>query len=180
MCVCLCVYFPSSSVGKESTCNVECRRPGFDPWIGKFPWRMSTMSNSLGRHGRQHTRHPCPSPSPRACSNSCPLSQMPSNYFISCHPLLLLPSVFPRSASFLMSQLFPSGGQSIGASASASVLLMNIQDLFPLGFTGLISLQSRGLSRVFSKATVQKHHFFSVQPSLWSKSHVHTCLLEKP
>ena len=90
-------------------------------------------------------------------------SVMPSNYFIFCHPLLLLPSVFPRSASFLTSQLFPSGGQSIGASASASVLPMNIQDWFPLGFTGLISLQSKRLSSVFSNTTVQKHQFFSAQ-----------------
>ena len=91
---------------------------------------------------------------------------MPSNHLILCHSLLLPPSIFPASGSFQMSQFFVSGGQSIGVSASASVLSMNIQDWFPLGWTGWISLQSRGLSRVFSNTTVQKHQFFSVQLSL--------------
>ena len=100
---------------------------------------------------------------------------MPSNRLILCHPLL-----FPASGSFPMSQFFASGGQSIGASASASVLPMNIQGWFPLGLIGLISLQSKGLSRVFSNTTVQKHQFFSTQASLWSNSHIHTWLLEKP
>ena len=86
---------------------------------------------------------------------------------------------FPASGSFLMSQLFTSGGQSIGASTSTSVLLMNIQDWFPLGLTGLISLPSKGLSRVFSNTTVRRYQFFSTQPSLWSNSHIHTWLLEK-
>ena len=92
-------------------------------------------------------------------------------------PLLLLPSIFPSSR---MSWLFGSGGQSIGTSASASVLPMNIQDWFPLGLTGLICLQSKGLSRVFFNNTVWKHQFFGAQPSLWSNSHIHTWLLEKP
>ena len=87
---------------------------------------------------------------------------------------------FPASGSFPMSRLFTSGGQSIGFSASASVLPMNIQDCFPLGLTGLIFLLSKGLSRVFSNTTVQKHQFLSAQPSLWSNSHIHTWLLEKP
>ena len=91
---------------------------------------------------------------------------MPSNHLILCHPLLLLPQSFPVSGSFLISWLFASGGQNIGASASASILPMNIQDLFPLGLTGLISLQSKGLSGVFSGTTVQKHQFFGIQPSL--------------
>ena len=112
-------------------------------------------------HGLQRTRLPCPSPSPRACSNSCPL--MPSNHLILCHPLLLLSSVFPRIRVFPLSRLFASGGQSIGASASASVL--PIQGSFPLGLTGLISLQSKGLSRVFSSTTVWKHQFFGIQLS---------------
>ena len=115
------------------------------------------------------------------CSNSCPLRQW-------CHPAIsssvtLFSSClqsFPASRSFPMSQFFPSGGQSTGASASASVLPMNIQDWFPLGLTGLISLQSKGLSRVFSNTTVQKHQFFGTQPSLWSKLHICTWLLEKP
>ena len=106
-------------------------------------------------------------------------SVMPSNYLILCCPLLLLPS-FPESGSFPMSQFFASGGQSIGASASASVLPINIQGWCPLGLTGLLSLQSKGLSRDFSNTTVQKQHFFSAQPSLWSNSHIHPRLLEKP
>ena len=101
-------------------------------------------------------------------------SVMPSNHVILCHPILLLRSIFPASGYFLMSQFFTSGGQSIAASASASVLLMNIQDLFPLGLTGLISLLFKGLSRVCSNTTVQKHQFFSTQLSLWSNSHIHT------
>ena len=107
-------------------------------------------------------------------------SVMPSNHLILCRPLLLLPSIFPISGSFQMSQLFTSNGQSIGASASASVLPMNIQGWFPLGWTGRISLQSKGLSRVFSNTTVQKHQFFGAQPSSQSNSHIHTWPQEKP
>ena len=127
----------------------------------------SVVSDSLRPHGPQHARLPCPSPSPRACSNSCPLSWW-------CYPTIsssvvpfssCLQSFLP-SGSFLMSQLFALGSQSIGASASASVLPMNIQDWLPLGWTGWISLQSKGLSRVFSNTTVQKHQFFSAQLSL--------------
>ena len=131
-------------------------------------------------HGLQHTRLPCPSPSPRVYSNSCSLSQW-------CHPTISSSAItfsscllsFPASGSFPMSQLFTSGGLSIGASASASVLPMNIQGWFPLALTGLISLQSKGLLRVFSNTTVQKHQFFSPQPSSWSSSHIYTWLLEK-
>ena len=104
---------------------------------------------------------------------------MPSNHLILCQPFLLLPSIFPSTRSFLMSQLFTSGGQSIGASASASVLPMNIQSWFPFGLTGLISLLSKGLSRVFS-SPIQKHQFFGTQLSLWYNSHIQTWLLEKP
>ena len=107
-------------------------------------------------------------------------SVMPSNHLILCCPLLLPLSSFPASRSFPLSYFFTSGGQSIGASASALVFPMNIQGWFPLGFTGLVSLQSKGLSRVFSNITVQKHQFFSAQLSLWSSSHIHTWLLEKP
>ena len=107
-------------------------------------------------------------------------SVMPSNHLILCHPLLLLPSVFPSIRLFQMSQFFASGGQSIGVSASASILPMIIQDWFPLGWTGWISLLSKGLSRVFSNTTIQKHQFFSPQLSLWSNSHIHIWLLEKP
>ena len=130
------------------------------------------MSNPLRPHGLQHTRLPCPSPTPGVYSNSCPLSQW-------CHPTILssvvpfssCPQSFPASGSFPMSQLFISGSQSIGISASASVLGMNTQDWSPLGWTGWISLQSKGLSRVFSNTTVQKHQFFGTQLSLWSNSH---------
>ena len=104
-------------------------------------------------------------------------SMMPSNYLIFCCPLLLS-SMFPASRSFQMSELFTSGGQSIGA--SGSVLPMNIQGWFPLGLTGVISLLSKRLFRVFSSTTVKKHQFFSTKPSLWSNSHIHTRLLETP
>ena len=138
------------------------------------------MSNSLQPHGLQHTRLSCPSLSPGICSNSCPSSQW-------CHPTISSSVVpfssclqsFPASGSFPKSQFFTSGGQRIGASASASVLPMNIQDWFPLGLTDLITLQSKGLLRVFSSTTTQKHQL-SVQPSLWFNSHIHTWLLEKP
>ena len=103
-------------------------------------------------------------------------SVMPSNHVILCHPLLLLPSIFPRIRVFSIRHL-ASGGQIIGASPSASLLRMNIQGWFPLGLTGLISLLSKGLFIVFSNTTVQKHPFFSAQPSLWSSSHIHTWLL---
>jgi len=96
------------------------------------------------------------------------------------HPLLFLPSVFLSIRSFLMNQFFPLGGQIIGVSVSASVLPMNSQDWFPLGLTGWISLQPNGFSRVFSNTTVQKHQFFDAQLFLWSNSHIHTWLLEKP
>ena len=129
------------------------------------------MSDSLWPHGLQHARLLCPSPSPRACSNWCPLSWW-------CHPAIsssVIPFTclqsFPALGSFLTSWLFTSGGQSIRT--SASVLPMNIQDWFLLELTGWISLQSKGLSRVFSNTTVQMHQFFSTQPSLWSNSHIH-------
>ena len=106
-------------------------------------------------------------------------SVMPSNHLILCPPVLLLPSIFFRIRVFSNESVLPSGGQRIGASALASALPMNIQDCFPLGLTGWFSLLSKGLSRVFSNITVQKHLFFSIQLSLWSNSHIHTRLLEK-
>ena len=122
----------------------------------------SVVSYSLSPHGLQHARLPCPSLSLGICSNSCPSSQW-------CHPTISssvapfssCPQSFPRSGSFPTSRLFTSGGQSIGASASASVLPVNIQDWFPLGLIDLFSLQSKGLSRVFSSTMVWKHQFFS-------------------
>ena len=141
----------------------------------------SVMSDSLRPHEPQHARLPCPSPTPRVNSNAGPLSWW-------CHPAILSSVVpfsacsqsFPASGSFQMSQLFTSGGQSIGVSASTSVLPKNIQDSFSLGWMGWISLQSKGLSRVFSNTTVQKHQFLCSQLSLQSNSHTHTWLLEKP
>ena len=141
----------------------------------------SVVPNSLQLHGLQHARFPCPSATPRACSNSCPLSRW-------CHPTIsssVIPfssclQSFPALGSFSVSQLFTSGGQSIEVSASTSVLPVNIQDWFPSGLTSLISLQSKGLSRVFSNTTVQNHQFFSAQLYLLSNFCIHTWLLEKP
>ena len=141
----------------------------------------SVMSDSLWPHGLQHVRPPYLSPTPRVHPNSCPLSWW-------CHPTISssvvpfssCPQSFPALGSFQMSQHFASVGQSIGVSASTSVLPMNIQDWFPLGWTGWISSQSKGLSRVFSNTTVQKRQFFGTQLSLQFNSHIHTWLLEKP
>ena len=147
-------------------------------------WTISSvqsLSNSafLRPDGLQHTRLPCPSPTPRSLLKLMSIeSVMPSNHLILCCPLLLLPSIFPSIRVFPMSQFFASSGQSIGAWASASVLPMNIQDWFPLGLTGLI-LHFKGLSRVFSNTAVQKRQFFGTQLSLWSNSHIHTWPLEK-
>ena len=139
----------------------------------------SVVSDSLWPHGLQYIRLPCPSPTPRACSNSSPSSRW-------CHPTIPSPVIpffclqsFPASGAFLSSQFFASGGQCIGVSASASVLPVKIQDWFPLGLTGLNSFQSKGLSRLFSNSTVQKLEFFGVQLSLWFNSHIDTWLLEK-
>ena len=159
------------------------------------------MSDSLWHHELQHARLPCPSLSPWMCSNSSPLSKW-------CHPTILssvapfssaqthvhpvddatssyivsssCPQSFPELGYFQISQFFTSGGQSIGDSASSSVLTMNIQDFFPLGWTDWISMQSKWLPRVFSNTTVQKHQFFCAQLPLWSNSHIHTWPLEKP
>ena len=134
----------------------------------------SVVSDSLQPHALQHTRLLCPSLSPWVCLNSCPLSQW-------CHPIISssvapfssCPQSFPASGSFPMSWLFSSGGQSIGASVSESVLPVNFQGWFSLGLTSLISLKSKGLSRVFSNTTVQKHQFFGTQLSLYSFIHLY-------
>ena len=148
-----------------------------------FQFSCSVVSNSLWPHWLQHAKLRCPSSTPS-------LLKLMSIDDIHqwCHPTNLSSVVpfssclqsFLASGYFLMSQFFASGGQSIGASASASVLPMNAQDWFSLELTGWISLQSKGLSRVFSSTTVQKHQFFSVQSSLWPNSHIHTWPLEKP
>ena len=147
---------------------------------GSVQFSHSVVSNSLQPHESQHTRPPCLSPSPGVHSNSCPSSRW-------CHPTISssitpfssCPQSFPASGSFPMRQLFTWGGQSIGVSASTSVFPMNTQDWSPLGWTGWISLQSKGLSRVFSSTTIQKHQFSSTQPSLWSNSFICIWLLEK-
>ena len=148
--------------------------------FGSVQFSHSVVSDSLWPHGLQHARLPYPSLTPKSYSNSCPLSRW-------CHPTISF-SFFPfsclqsfsASGSFLMSHFFMSGGQRIGVSASASVLTNKYSGLIPLGLTGGISLQSKGLSGVFSHTTVQKHQFFGTQLSLWSNSHIHTRLLEKP
>ena len=147
----------------------------------QFSWSHPVVSDSLWPHELWHARPPCPSPTPGVYSNSCPSSQW-------CHPAISssvipfssCPQSLPTSGSFPMSQLFTWGSQSIGASASASALPMNTQDWSPSGWTGWISLQFKGPSRVFSNATVQKHQFFSAQLSSPSNPHIHTWPLEKP
>ena len=148
--------------GKKSPSNMQLQSYSLS-----VQFSHSVVSDSLWLHGLQHASPPCPSLTPRVYPNSCPLSQW-------CHPTIsssVIPfssclQSFPTSGSFPMSQLFASGSQSIGVSASTSVLPMNTQDWLPLGLTGWISLQSKGLSRVFSNTTVQKHQFFSPQLSL--------------
>ena len=138
----------------------------------------SVMSDSLRPRGLQHTRLPCPVP--KLAQTHVHQIGEAINHLILCRPLLLLPSIFPSIRVFARSQFFTSGGQSIGVSPSASELPMSIQDWFPLEWTGWISLQSKGLSRVFSNTTVQKHKFFGIRLSLQSNSHIHTWLMEKP
>ena len=149
--------------------------------MGSVQFSRSVVNDSSRPHESQHTRPPCPSPTTRAYPNSRPSSRW-------CHPPISFsvipfsscPQSLPASESFPMSQLFAWGGQSIGVSASASVLPMSTQDWYSSEWTGWISLQSKGLSRVFSSTTVQKHQFFGAQPSSQSNSHIHTWPLEKP
>ena len=153
----------------------------FNIQFSSVQFSCSVMSDSLRPHESQHARPPCPSPTPGVYPNSCPLSQW-------CHPAMSSsvvpfsswPQSLPASESFPMSQLFAWGGQSIGVSALASVLPMNTHDWSPLEWTGWIFLQSKGLSRVFSNTTVQKHQFFGAQLSSQSNSHIRIWPLEKP
>ena len=171
-----------------SRCRISSPRPVQwvwpfcqEPQFSSVQFSHSVMSNSLQPHWLQHARPPCPSPTPGACSNSCPWSRWcHSAITSSVIPFSSSLQSFPASGSFQMSQFFASGGQSIGVSASASVLPMNIQNWSLSGWTGWISLQSKGCSRVFFNTTVQKHQFFGTLLSLWSNSHIHTWLLEKP
>ena len=160
----------------------------WDPWLflsgPQFPqlllFSLRVVSIFLRPHGLRHARPPCLSLSTGICSSSCPLSQW-------CHPTTsssvvssFCPQSFPTSGSFPVSWLFASGGQNTGASASASVLPMNIQGWFPLALIGLTSLLPKVLSRVLSSTTIQKHQFFGTQLSLWPYSHIGTWILEKP
>ena len=170
--------------------------PEVEPYVKISPFSKTSMKTNyqhfssvqslshvwlLQAHVLQHARLSCLSPIPGTYSNSCPLRPW-------CHPTIsssVIPfspcfQCLPASGSFQMSQFFASGGQSIGVSASALILPMNMQGWFPLGWTGWISLQSKGLSRVFSNTTIQKHQFFSAQLFSQFNSHIHTWLLEKP
>ena len=161
----------------------QLSKPSFPHWrwFSSVQFSRSVVSNSLQPHESQHTRPPCPSPAPGVHSGSCPLSRW-------CHPAISssvvpfssCPQSLPASESFPMSQLFTWDGQRTGVSALASFLPKNTQDWSPLGWTAWISLQSKGLSRVFSNTTVQKHQFFSAQLSSQSNSHIRTWPLEKP
>ena len=163
-------YLSTNSYSFMSAQVVQSESP--DPVLTKYhilhaisvQFSRSVVSNSLQPHEPQHTRSPCPSPTPRVHPNPCPLCQwcLPT-ISSSVVPFSSCPQSFPASGSFPMIQLFSSGDQSIGVSASTSVLPMNNQDWFPLGWTGLTSLQSKGLSRVFSNTTVQKHQIFGAQ-----------------
>ena len=162
--------FPQLWIQKSTVCEKE-----------SVQFSRSVVSDSLRPYEPQHARPPCPSPTPRVHANPCPSSRW-------CHPTISssvipfssCPQSFTASVSFQMRQLFVWGGQSIGVSASTSVLPMNTQDWSPLGWTGWIFLIKEGLSRVFSNTTVQKHQFFGAQPSSQSNSHIHTWPLEKP
>ena len=159
-------FWRQSPFQKEICCLAFCITPDFQMKQStrcSVQFSRSVVSDSWQPHELQHTRPPCPSPTPWVHPNPCPLSRW-------CHPAISssvvpfssCPQSFPASGSFPMSKLFASAGQSIGVSASASVLPMNTQDWSPLGWTGMISLQSKGLSRVFSSTTVQKHQFFNL------------------
>ena len=161
-------------------CYLKDRQNGLDrQWFRMFSSATQSWP-TLRPCGLQHARLPCPSPTPGAYSNSCPLGQWSyPTISSSVVPISSWLQSFPASGSFPMSQLFASGGQSTRVSDSTSVLSKNIQDWFPLGLIGWIALQSKGLSRVLSNIAVQKHHFFSTQLSLWSNSNIHTWLLEE-
>ena len=167
-------WFP---LGWTGWLSLQFKSPLINTYLS-VQFSLSVVSNSLWPDESQHAR---PSPTPRIYSNSCSSSWW-------CHPAISssvipfssCPQSFPTPGSFPMSQLFASGSQSIGVSASPSVLPMNTQDWSPLGWTGWISLQSKGLSRVFSNTAVQNHQFFGAQLSSQSHSHIHTWPLEKP
>ena len=170
-----------SSLQSPSSVILEPKKITLLCWFSSVQFSLSVVSDSLRPHELQHARPPCPSPTPRVHSNSHPSSQW-------CHPAISssvvpfssCPQSLPASESFPMSQPLAWGGQSTRVSALASFLPKNTQDWSPLEWTGWISLQSKGLSRVFSNTTVQKHQFFGAQLSSQSNSHIHTWPLEKP
>ena len=174
----MCIHFLSKLI--KINCLLEVKIMNRNK-ISSVQFSRSVVSNSLQTHESQHARPPCPSPTPRVHSNSCPSSRW-------CHPAVSssvvpffsCPQSLPASESFPMSQLFTWGGQSTGVSASASFLPKNTQGWSPSEWTGWISLQSKGLSRVLTNTAVQKHQFLGAQPSLQSSSHIHTWLVEKP
>ena len=179
-------YFLSQSPKNKYTVSYQNNFLGFMlsiscPEVSVLQFSRSVLSYSLRPHESQHARPPCPSPTPGVYPNSCSSTRW-------CHPAISssvipfssCPQSLAASGSFPVSQLFIWGGQSIGVSASTSVLPMNTQDWSPSGWTGWISLQSKGLSRVFSNTTVQKHQFSGAQLSLQSSSYIYTWLLEKP
>ena len=178
--------FPPATINFFSKSVSLCFVSSFVSFLFRFHISVSQLSrsvvsDSLRPHESQHTRPPCPSPTPGACSNPCPWSRWcRPTISSSVVPFSSCPRSLLSSGSFPVSQLFTCSGQSTGVSASASVLPMNTQDYSPLGWTGWISLQSKGLSRVFSNTTVQKHQFFGAQLSSQSNSHIHIWPLEKP
>ena len=175
------IFSLNSRLRKVSKVNIRCFWHERQNGVQFSQFSHSVMSNSLWPHESQHTRPPCPSQTPGVYPNPCPLGRW-------CHPAISssvipfssCPQSLPASESFPMSQLFAWGGQSIRVLASASVLPKNTRDWSPLGWTGWISLQSRGLAWVFSNTTVQKHQFFGTQLSSQSNFHIHTWPLEKP
>ena len=192
-----CLYFPQGfRVSSFTLRSVNYLEFIFVLVLGSEKWNISCCISKQGCHQYSSVTQSCPTLcGPINCSTPGLLSitssrsllklmsiklVMPSSYLILCCPLLLLPPIPPNIRFFQMSHLFAWGGQSTGVSASASVPPMNTQDWSPLGWTGWISLQSKGLSRVFSNTTVQKHRFFSTQLSSQSNSHIHTWPLEKP
>ena len=173
--------FPSGILCRMKLLHQNWNKVNLWNMFSSIQFSCSVLSDSLQPHESQHARLPSPSPTPRIYSNSCPSSQW-------CHPTISssvapfssCPQSLPASGSFPVSQLFSCCSQSTGVSASASVLPMNTQDWSPLAWTGWISLQSKGLSRVFSNTTFQKHQFFGAQLSSPSNSHIHTWPPEKP
>ena len=164
---CVRLFATPGTVAHQAPLSLGFSKQEYWSGFSSVHFSRSVVSHCLQPHRLQYTRLPCPSPTPRAYSNSCPLSWWwHPTISSSVVPFSSCLQSFPASGSFPISQLFASGGQSIGVSASISVLPMHIQDWFPLGWTSSISLQSKGLSRVFSKTAVQKHQFFSAQLSL--------------